>query len=137
MLTQIRRKLSVGYRKSLRSIQNSKIKGPDAVLYKTAFSIFRLALREPSTVLLTSTLAEKRILKLESKGIYIVLNRYTIEITNHNFSYHLELGPEMMGKMLKMFDSKLEALLEEEEAQFKDQRALGLLNVLDTMVFDV
>lgn len=137
MLTNTKRKFSVWYRRSLNNLQKSGPSGPDVILYKTAFSIFRIALKDPTAVLLSSPITEKRILKLETKGIYIVLNRYTVEITNHNFSYHLELGPEMMNKMLKMFDSKLQTILDEEEAQFKDQRSLGLLNVLDIMVYGV
>lgn len=137
MFTYLKRRIAVGYSRSLQSLQNKKLEGPDTILYKTAFSVFRLALKDPSSILLSSRIDEKRIIKLESKGIYIVLNRYTIEITNHSFSYHLELGPEMMSKMLKMFDNKLQIMLEEEEAQFKDQRSLGLLNVLDSMVYDV
>jgi hypothetical protein len=137
MLTNTKRKFKVWYRRSITNVQNLSPHEPDTVLYKTAFSIFRIALKDPATVLLSSPSNEKRILKLEAKGIYIVLNRYTVEITNHNFSYHLELGPELMSKMLKMFDSKLQLIVDEEEAQFKDQRSLGLLNVLDIMVYGV
>lgn len=136
MLSRLRKKLSVKFQRGLQKAQNKRFEGPDAVLFKTAFSIFRIALKDPSAVLYSSRTEDERFIKLESKGIYVVINRYTVEITNHNFSYHLELGPEVMGKMVKMFDNKLRSQLEEEEAQFKDQRAVGLLNVLDVLSYE-
>ncbi len=136
MLSRLRKKLSVKFQRSLQKAQNKRFEGPDAVLFRTAFTIFRIALKDPSAVLHSSNIDEKRLIKLESRGIYVVLNRYTIEVTNHNFSYHLELGPDSMNKMTRMFDNKLRRLLEEEEAQFKDQRAVGLLNVLDVLSYE-
>jgi hypothetical protein len=137
MFTNTKRRFTVWYQRSINKIHKPGTSGPDIVLYKTAFSIFRFALKDPAAVLLSSPNNDRRMIKLEAKGIYIVLNRYTVEITNHNFSYHLELGPELMNKMLKMFDNKLQLTIDEEEAQFKDQRSLGLLNVLDIMVYGV
>jgi len=38
-----------------------------------------------------------------------------------------------MVKLHKMFDAKLRELVDSEEAQFKDQRSVGLLSVLDIL----
>jgi hypothetical protein len=133
MLARYRKKLAVWYSRSLSPLVTSDKYSAEKILVSTASSIFRIAVKDPSSKLLYSPIESKRIIKLEDKGMFIVLSSYVIEITNHNFSYHLELGHEVMSKLNKMFDAKLKELVDGEEAQFKDQRSVGLLAVLDIL----
>jgi hypothetical protein len=133
MLSRYRKRLAVWYSRSLTPLVTSDKYSADKILISTASSIFRIAIKDPTSKLLYSPIESKRIIKLEDKGMFIVLSSYVIEITNHNFSYHLELGHEVMVKLHKMFDAKLRELVDSEEAQFKDQRSVGLLSVLDIL----
>ena len=133
MLARYRKRLAVWYSRSLTPLVTSDKYSAEKILVSTASSIFRIAVKDPSSKLLYSPVERKRIIKLEDKGMFIVLSSYVIEITNHNFSYHLELGHEVMAKLHKMFDAKLKELVDNEEAQFKDQRSVGLLSVLDIL----
>jgi len=132
MLSRYKKRLAVWYSRSLTPLVTSDKYSADKILISTASSIFRIAVKDPSAKLLYSPIESKRIIKLENKGMFIVLSSYVIEITNHNFSYHLELG-QVMVKLHKMFDTKLRELVDSEEAQFKDQRSVGLLSVLDIL----
>lgn len=131
MLARYRKRLAVKFTRSISRLGKDSRFSPDAILARTAASIFRISIKDPAAKLLYSPGNAKRLIRLEHKGMYIVLDSYIIEITNHSFSYHLELGPDVMNRLTRMFDTKLRVMMEEEEAQFKDQRSVGLLGVLD------
>ena len=94
-------------------------------------SIFRRALRERSAELILMPVANKRIIKVEKKGLYIVLMHSVLEITNHKYSYHLEINYDMYSRLGKLFDQKLEYSHKEEESMINEQLYGGLKKVLD------
>lgn len=104
----------------------------DNLNHKTAASIFRLALREPSVELLLRPVENRRIIKLEERGMYITLDKSILEIYNHSFSYHLEIGYDKFLKLSRLFDIKLDALMEKEEENISHQVHSGLNKVLET-----
>lgn len=100
--------------------------------HRTAASIFRLALRDPEVEMLLRPVENKRIVKLESREVYITLQKTLLEISNHKFSYSLEIPYEMFLKLSKLFDIKLDALIEKEENNIISQVHTGLSMVLET-----
>lgn len=100
--------------------------------HKTASSIFRLALRGEGVDLLLRPVEGKRIIKLEERGMFIILNKTTLEITNHAFSFMLEIPYETFLKLSKLFDIRLDYLTEQEENKISSQVNTGLSKVLDT-----
>lgn len=100
--------------------------------HKTAFSIFRLALRDPKVDLLLRPVKNKRIIKLEDRGVYIILTKTMLEITNHNYSFTLEIPYDRYIKLSKLFDIKLDSMIEKEEGNIISQVHTGLSKVLET-----
>ena len=76
---------------------------------------------------------DKRILKIDKKGMYITLQKTILEITNHQFSYHIEIGFGLYTKLSKSFDKKLDDLSSEHEKQITTQMSEGLRKVLSTI----
>ena len=104
---------------------------PSTDTHLTAASIFRRALRDRSVELILMPVANKRIIKVERKGLYIVLQHSLLEITNHKYSYHLEINYDMYTKLSRLFDQKLENSFDAEEQMINEQLNGGLKKVLD------
>ena len=100
--------------------------------HKVASSIFRMALRDEGVDLLLRPVEGKRIIKLEDRGMFIILNKTSLEITNHAFSFMLEIPYETFAKLSKLFDIRLDYLTEQEENKISSQVNTGLSKVLDT-----
>lgn len=100
--------------------------------YKTATSIFRFALRDDSADLLLRPVNNSRIIKLEDKGMSIVLEKNYLQIINHTFSYQLDIPYEMWEKLSKLFDIKLDSIVSKEEQAIVSQVTTGLTKVLET-----
>lgn len=115
-------------KKYIRDNSDTKIN----ISQKVAMSIFRLSLRELDAELLLRPVENKRIVKLESREVYITLQKTLLEISNHKFSYSLEIPYEMFLKLSKLFDIKLDALIEKEENNIISQVHTGLSMVLET-----
>lgn len=75
----------------------------------------------------------KRIVKLEDRGTYLVLETGNLSITNHKFSYHVEIGPDLTGRLARVFDSRLDALRADQEKAILNQMEIGLKQVLQTL----
>lgn len=97
----------------------------------TAASIFRRALRERGVELLIMPNTTKRIIKVERKGLFIVLQHTLLEITNHKYSYNLDINYNMYTKLIKLFDAKLESINSVEEDIINQQLHGGLKKVLE------
>jgi len=99
--------------------------------HNTAACIFRKALRDRSVELVIMPILNKRIIKIEKKGLFIVLQHSLLEITNHKYSYHLEISYNMYIKLSRIFDQKLEYNYKIEEEMINEQLNGGLKKVLD------
>lgn len=96
----------------------------------TASSIFRKALRNRSAELSIIPTANKRVIKIEREGLYILLQHTLLEITNHKYSYHLEINYNMYLNLSRMFDQKLEYICKIEEEAINNQLNERLKKVL-------
>jgi hypothetical protein len=99
--------------------------------HNTSACIFRKALRDRSAELIIMPILNKRIIKIEKKGLFIVLQYSLLEITNHKYSYHLEINHNMYTKLSRMFDQKLEFNYKIEEKIIDEQLNGGLKKVLN------
>jgi hypothetical protein len=99
--------------------------------HNTAASVFRKALRDRNAELVLMPILNKRIIKIEKKGLFIVLQHSLLEITNHKYSYHLEINYTMYTKLSRLFDQKLEFNHKIEEEMINSQLNGGLKKVLE------
>lgn len=100
---------------------------------RVAATIFRICTKDPDAELLIMPVRSKRIVKLEHKGTYLVLETGNLSITNHKFSYHVEIGPNLTQRLVRVFDSRLDALRAEQEKAILNQMEIGLKEVLKTL----
>lgn len=125
------KKLRIKIIKKIRRIQSLSDVNTTSPNYATASAIFRMCLRHPDAEFLLRPVEHKRILKVEKKGIYIILEKTLLEISNHDFSFHLEIPYERFVKLSKMFDNKMDLLIEKEEQKIVSQVHSGLSKVLN------
>lgn len=100
---------------------------------RVAATIFRMCAKSVDAELLIMPVRNKRIVKLEDRGTYLVLETGNLSITNHKFSYHVEISPDLTTRLARVFDSRLDALRAEQEKAILNQMEIGLKEVLQTL----
>ena len=98
-----------------------------------AVSIFRLALRDSSSKLNYMPIQEKRLISLDHEGLFIILEKNIIEITNHKFNYRLELSSSLYNKIIKEFDLNMDKRVQGEEKIRLGQLEMGLDALIKVM----
>jgi hypothetical protein len=130
----ILRNIKFKIKKKWKTINDSPNTFPVTKVHQTAASIFRIALKDVNSELILMPVANKRIIKLEKKGLYIKLEKYSISITNHKYNYITEIPYELYEKLVKMFDTKMDNDYEQEEQQMISQLEVGIENVLKSII---
>jgi hypothetical protein len=130
----ILRNIKFKIKKKWKAINDSPNTFPVTKVHQTAASIFRIALKDVNSELILMPVANKRIIKLEKKGLYIKLEKYSISITNHKYNYITEIPYELYEKLVKMFDTKMDNDYEQEEQQMISQLEVGIENVLKSII---
>ena len=130
----ILRNIKFKLKKKWKTINDSPNTFPVTKVHQTAASIFRIALKDVNSELILMPVANKRIIKLEKKGLYIKLEKYSISITNHKYNYITEIPYELYEKLTKMFDTKMDNDYEQEEQQMISQLEVGIENVLKSII---
>ena len=128
------RNIKFKIKKKWKTINDSPNTFPVTKVHQTAASIFRIALKDVNSELILMPVANKRIIKLEKKGLYIKLEKYSISITNHKYNYITEIPYELYEKLVKMFDTKMDNDYEQEEQQMISQLEVGIENVLKSII---
>jgi hypothetical protein len=131
-MTSFKRRIQIHLARCIRKIYNNENLYPNDTI-RTSASIFRLVLRDKDAEFILMPVKDKRILKIDKKGMYITLQKTILEITNHQFSYHIEIGFNLYTKLSKSFDKKLDDLSSEHEKQITTQMSEGLRKVLNTI----
>jgi len=131
-MTSFKRRIQIHLARRIRKIYNNENLYPNDTI-RTSASIFRLALRDKDAEFILMPIKDKRILKIDKKGMYITLQKTILEITNHQFSYHIEIGFGLYTKLSKSFDKKLDDLSSEHEKQITTQMSEGLRKILSTI----
>jgi hypothetical protein len=130
----ILRNIKFKIKKKWKTINDSPNTFPITKVHQTSASIFRIALKDVNSELILMPVANKRIIKLEKKGLYIKLEKYSISITNHKYNYITEIPYELYEKLVKMFDTKMDTDYEQEEQQMISQLEVGIENVLKSII---
>jgi formate dehydrogenase maturation protein FdhE len=128
------RNIKFKIKKKWKSINDSPNTFPITKVHQVAASIFRIALKDLNSELILMPVANKRIIKLEKKGLYIKLEKYSLSITNHKYNYITEIPYELYEKLTKMFDTKMDNAHEQEEQQMINQLEVGIENVLKSII---
>jgi hypothetical protein len=93
-------------------------------------AICRKLISHPDSTFLIAPLSQKRYIKNDSLGIFIVLSNNRINITNHVYNYDVNLNQTISDKLNGIFDKKVEALRLEFETEIKSQIKHSLTTIL-------
>ena len=89
-----------------------------------------LILREDS-LLLIAPVSEKRYVKNESFGIFIIIQNRTVQIINHTYSYKVVLTEKESKKIHRIYDLEIEERRMEFEREIKANIKHSLKNIIE------
>ena len=98
--------------------------------HNTVSSIFRMSLRNSHTELLLSPGKNKRIVRLEDKSLYIILEKCRVEVINTSVTSHTEIPYALYVSLAKLFDQRLDAFIEKSEREMMNKVDVELNKVL-------
>jgi len=93
-------------------------------------AICRKLISHPDSTFLIAPLSQKRYIKNDTLGMFIVLFNNRINITNHVYNYDVNLTQLISDKLNNMFDNKVESLRLEFETEIKGQIKHSLTTIL-------
>lgn len=88
---------------------------------KICMSITRSLITHSESKFLLAPLSGKRYIKNEEKGLFIILDRNTISLTNHIYHYDVNVTERNWERLIKMYDGKVETIRQEYEDQIMSQ----------------
>lgn len=96
-------------------------------------AICRRLIAHPDSHFLIAPLSNKRYIKNDPLGMFIVLSNNRINITNHVYNYDVNLSQIIADKLDTMFDNKVEALRLSFELELKSQIKHSLTTILEKL----
>ena len=99
---------------------------PRPLYYNECISIFEKLLRNGETIFLIATLSQKKIMKNEKMGIYIIIHPSRIDIVNHSYNYTIPLDDKTKEQISNAFYQEMETrgLKIEEEIETNIKKSL-------------
>jgi hypothetical protein len=88
---------------------------------KICMSITRSLIVHSESKFLLAPLSGKRYIKNEEKGLFIIIDRGTISLTNHVYHYDVNLTERNWERLIKMYDGKVETIRQEYEDEIMSQ----------------
>jgi hypothetical protein len=98
---------------------------------KMSMSITRSLITHPDSKFLIAPLSGKRYIKNSEKGLFIILDRGTISLTNHVYHYDVVINNRNWERLTKMYDGKVETIRQEYEDQIMSQIEHSLHKIKD------
>jgi hypothetical protein len=100
---------------------------------KMCMSITRSLIIHPDSKFLLAPLSGKRYIKNTDKGLFIIIDRGTISLTNHVYHYDVNLTERNWERLIKMYDGKVETIRQEYEDQIMSQIKNSLHTIQDKL----
>ena len=100
---------------------------------KMCMSITRSLIIHPDSKFLIAPLSGKRYIKNSEKGLFIILDRGTISLTNHIYPYDVVISERNWERLIKMYDGKVESIRQEYEDQIMSQTKHSLHTIQDKL----
>jgi hypothetical protein len=98
-----------------------------------SYAICRKLILRPDSTFLIAPLSNKRYIKNDFLGMFIVLSGNRINITNHVYNYDVNLTQTISDKLNDMFDKKVDSLRLEFEMELKSQIKHSLTTILNKL----
>ena len=134
----------INYKKSMKHYLRRKIQKLSLKLFKLlradvvvknkyqmdGIKIFKSLLYNSDTLLLISPLSNKRYLKNDKKGLTIILDKNTVNISNHIYSYSVVLDDPNVTQIVNLFNQEVERRRNEFEREITSNIKHSLKTIL-------
>jgi len=97
-------------------------------------AICRRLISHPDSKFLIAPLSNKRYIKNDPLGMFIVLSDNQINITNHVYNYDVNVSSVISNKLDTMFDNKVESLRLSFELEMRSQIKHSLTTILKKLI---
>lgn len=94
-------------------------------------AIFRKLINHSESTFLIAPLSDKRYIKNETLGIFILLFNSKLSITNHIYNYDIDICDGLFEKLSTIFDEKVEKIRSEFEIEMQGQIQHSLSKILE------
>jgi hypothetical protein len=109
-------------------------KPPIAEEEKFCIEITKELIDRESSVLTLAPLSQKRFIKNDELGMFVMIDNRVINIINHIYSYTLVIeDSNSYEEILSNFDKKLDSIRISLEAEFRSNIQNSLKNILDSI----
>jgi hypothetical protein len=105
----------------------------DTPIQTTAINICRRVMHLPESELLYAPMSQKRYIRNEELGIFIIIKDKQIDVVNHIYHYNVELPFNRINKIVRMFDTETELRRSTYEKQMMSQIGHSLSKILDSI----
>lgn len=93
-------------------------------------SICKKLIKIEDSILLMTPLTEKRFIKNEKMGIYVIMEKYNVQVINHIYSYNITLGDKSWGKLIDFYNQEIEKRRHQFESEIRSNIKHSLKNIL-------
>ena len=129
ILHNFRRKVQKFYISAYRTMN------PDFASEKSAhevecISICKKLIKMEDSILLMTPLTDKRCIKNEKMGIYVIMEKYNVQVINHIYSYSITMGDKSWGKLVDFYNQEIEKRRNQFESEIRSNIKHSLKNIL-------
>jgi hypothetical protein len=96
-------------------------------------AICRKLINNKDSIFLIAPISQKRYIKNEPLGMFIVLSENKINITNHIYNYDVVIPSSISNKLHKMFDNRVEQTRLDFEREIHGQVQHSLTTILEKL----
>ena len=93
-------------------------------------SICKRLIKMEDSILLMTPLTDKRYIKNEQLGIYVIMEKHHVQVINHIYSYNVVLGEKAWNKLISFYDDEIEKRRIEFEKEITANIKHSLKNIL-------
>ncbi len=93
-------------------------------------SICKKLIKMEDSILLMTPLTDKRFIKNEKMGIYVIMEKYNVQVINHIYSYSITLGDKSWGKLIDFYNQEIEKRRNQFESEIRSNIKHSLKNIL-------
>lgn len=97
-------------------------------------AICRRLINQPDSIFLIAPLSNRRYIRNERLGMFLILSDNRINITNHIYNYDISVPFALSDKLRKMFDSKVEGARMKFEKEMHSQIQHSLTTILEKLI---
>lgn len=82
------------------------------------------------SILLMTPLTDKRYIKNEQVGIYVIMEKHHVQVINHIYSYSVSLGEKSWTKLIDFYNDEIEERRLQFEKEITSNIKHSLKNIL-------